>query len=72
MFLVPAYASIAQPRPQMVLSRKIGMNWSLTWLLLTLLIGYRFEVGGDLIGLPICLSQSIWNLRCLKMLFIFC
>ena len=47
MFLVPAYASIAQPRPQMVLSRKIGMNWSLTWLLLTLLIGYRFEVGGD-------------------------
>lgn len=47
MFLVPAYASIAQSRPQMIFSRKIGMNWALTWLALTLLIGYRFEVGGD-------------------------
>jgi hypothetical protein len=52
MFLLPAFAALAQPRARpvnMSARRAFGLNgeWLLVLLLLTLLIGYRFEVGGD-------------------------
>ncbi len=45
MFLMPAWAAIAQPRIRT--APRLGPEWMLAWLALTLLIGYRFQVGGD-------------------------
>jgi hypothetical protein len=45
MFLVPAGAAIAQPR--IWSAPRLGLAWIVAWLALTLLIGYRFQVGGD-------------------------
>lgn len=44
MFLVPAWGSFFRIR-----ARRIGVlfGWSMAWLTLTLLIGYRYEVGAD-------------------------
>jgi hypothetical protein len=55
MFLVPAFGALAQPRLRAVnmsARRAFGLNgqWLLVWFVLTLLIGYRFEVGGDWIN----------------------
>jgi hypothetical protein len=44
MFLLPAGAAFLENRSQM---RLIKVGWIGLWLILTLLIGYRFEVGGD-------------------------
>jgi hypothetical protein len=45
MFLMPAWAAIAQPRLRA--APRLGPGWVLAWLALTLLIGLRFQVGGD-------------------------
>lgn len=45
MFLVPAGAAMAQPRIRS--APRLGLGWVMAWLALTLLIGYRFQVGGD-------------------------
>jgi hypothetical protein len=45
MFLMPAWAAMAQPRIRAV--PRLGPAWLLAWLGLTLLIGYRVEVGAD-------------------------
>lgn len=45
MFLVPAWAAIAQPRLRA--APRLGLGWVMAWLALTVLIGYRFEVGAD-------------------------
>jgi hypothetical protein len=52
MFLLPAFGALAQPRVSattMSVRRAFGLSgpWLLVVLALTLLIGYRFEVGGD-------------------------
>lgn len=52
MFLLPAFGALAQPRVRaanMSARRAFGLNgeWLLVLFVLTLLIGYRFEVGGD-------------------------
>ena len=44
MFLLPAGAALLKDRSQM---RRINGGWIALWVILTLLIGYRFEVGGD-------------------------
>jgi hypothetical protein len=44
MFLLPAGAALLENRSQM---RRISGGWIGLWLILTLLIGYRFEVGAD-------------------------
>ena len=44
MFLLTASAALIKDRSQM---RRINGGWIILWLVLTLLIGYRFEVGGD-------------------------
>lgn len=43
-FLLPAGAALLQDGSKM---RRTGAGWVPVWLMLTLLIGYRFEVGGD-------------------------
>lgn len=45
MFLVPAWAAIAQPRLRA--APRLGLAWIVAWFALTLLIGWRFQVGGD-------------------------
>jgi hypothetical protein len=45
MFLVPAWAAIAQPRIRA--APRLGVAWFVAWLALTVLIGWRFEVGAD-------------------------
>lgn len=47
MFLVPAGAAITQPRLRITPPRQTAPIWILLWLALTLLIGFRLEVGGD-------------------------
>jgi hypothetical protein len=44
LFLVPAWGTFMKVR-----STRAGrwMGWAITWLVLTVLIGYRYEVGGD-------------------------
>ncbi len=44
MYLLPAGAALLKDRSQL---RRINGGWIILWLVLTLLIGYRFEVGGD-------------------------
>lgn len=44
MFLLPAYASFFKVRSKRA---AVLFGWAATWLTLTLLIGYRYEVGGD-------------------------
>jgi hypothetical protein len=45
MYLMPAWAAVAQPRIRA--APRLGPEWVLAWLALTLLIGYRFQVGAD-------------------------
>jgi hypothetical protein len=45
MFLVPAWAAIAQPRIRA--APRLGFAWIVAWFALTVLIGYRFQVGAD-------------------------
>ena len=44
MFLLPAYASFFKVRSTRV---AVLFGWGMAWLTLTLLIGFRYEVGGD-------------------------
>jgi hypothetical protein len=44
MFLLPAGAALLEGSSKM---RRINGGWIALWIILTLLIGYRFEVGGD-------------------------
>src|SRR5574340_825738 len=44
MFLLPASASFSKVRPT---REAVLFGWILIWLVLTLLIGFRHEVGGD-------------------------
>lgn len=44
MFILPAGAALLESSSQM---RRINGGWIALWIILTLLIGYRFEVGGD-------------------------
>jgi hypothetical protein len=43
MFLLPAWASFFKVRSKRA---AVLFGWAATWLTLTLLIGYRYEVGG--------------------------
>jgi hypothetical protein len=45
MFLLPAWAAVVQARIRA--APRLGPEWLAAWLALTLLIGYRFEVGAD-------------------------
>lgn len=45
MFLMPAWAAILQPRIRA--APRLGPAWLAAWLALTLLIGYRLQVGAD-------------------------
>lgn len=47
MFVVAAGMAITKPQPALTGRRASLGLWSIAWILLTLLIGYRFEVGGD-------------------------
>jgi hypothetical protein len=44
MFVLPAFASFFKVRSKRA---AVSFGWVATWLTLTLLIGYRYEVGGD-------------------------
>lgn len=51
LFLVPALAAVLRPRPLRTPLQANPMRWGVQWLALfaglTLMIGFRFEVGGD-------------------------
>ena len=51
LFLVPAFVAVLRPRPLLRPLSSNALQWSLEWLatlaFLMLMIGYRFEVGGD-------------------------
>lgn len=47
MFLLPAWLALERPQADVVRPIRFDVRWALAWLALTLIIGYRFEVGGD-------------------------
>ncbi len=47
MLLVPAFAAFAQPYRAPAVRRGGRAPWLVAWLALTLLLGYRYQVGGD-------------------------
>lgn len=47
MFLVPTWLALKRPQADVVRAIRFNVRWALVWSALTLLIGYRFEVGGD-------------------------
>jgi hypothetical protein len=47
MFLVPAWLALKRPQADVIHAVRLDVSWVLVWSALTLLIGYRFQVGGD-------------------------
>ena len=48
LFLVPAWMALSESsRTQSVRSRYWGAQWVLAWVLLTCIVGWRHDVGGD-------------------------
>jgi hypothetical protein len=47
MFLFPAVAALSRPNPRFAGRRGLNGPWTLVWLALTLIIGFRHSVGGD-------------------------
>lgn len=47
MFLMPAWLALKRPQADVVRAKRFNVRWALVWSTLTLLIGYRFEVGAD-------------------------
>jgi hypothetical protein len=51
MFLIPAWAALMHPQARLTMQRKTSViSWFPVWIMLTVLIGYRFKVGGDWIN----------------------
>jgi len=46
LFLVPAFAALSE-KPSSLLRGRFAISWLLIWSLLTILIGLRYQVGGD-------------------------
>ena len=46
LFLVPAFAALSE-RSSGLLRSRFAFSWLLIWSLLTVLIGFRYQVGGD-------------------------
>jgi len=46
LFLVPAFAALAE-RPSGIMRNRFAFSWLLIWSLFTILIGFRYKVGGD-------------------------
>ena len=47
MFLIPAVASVLAPAAPLPVSMRLAPSWRMLWLVLSLLIGLRHQVGGD-------------------------
>lgn len=58
MFFVPAWQALQWRQADVVRSARIDVPWALVWFTFTLLIGYRYQVGGDWLGYRIQYFES--------------